>query len=68
MKNYMAFMNQTSVPVLIVMGSLLLLFLMIAVYAALAVSGRADEQSERAWAAWCQSHPDIESKADGSGV
>ena len=62
MKNFMAFMNQTSAPVLIVMGSLLLLFLMIA------VSGRADEQSERAWAAWCQSHPDIESKADGSGV
>ena len=68
MESFMAFMNQTGVPVLIVMGSLLLLFLMITVYAALVVSGRADEQSERAWAAWCQSHPESERKADGSGV
>lgn len=68
MKDVMAFMNQTGVPVLIVMGALLLLFLVIALYAALVVSGRADEQNERAWAAWCQSHPDIESKADGSCV
>ena len=68
MEDFMAFMNQTGVPVLIVMGSLLLLFLMIAVYAALVVSGRADEQSERAWAAWCQSHPDPGDSTERSGV
>ena len=67
MEEFMAFMNQTGVPVLIVMGSLLLLFLMIAVYAALVVSGRADEQSER-WAAWCQSHPDPGDSTERSGV
>ena len=68
MKDCMAFMNQTGVPVLIVMGSLLLLLLVIAVYAALVVSGCADEQSERAWAAWFQSHPDGNNQLDGSGV
>ena len=68
MEDFMAFMNQTGVPVLIVMGSLLLLFLMIALYAALVVSGRADEQNERACVVWCQSHADSERKADGSGV
>jgi len=68
MNDISAFLYQTGTPVLIVTGGLLLLFLLLFVYAALVVSSRADEQMERDWAAWCQSHPDSESKADGSGV
>ena len=63
-----AFLYQTGTPVLIVTGGLLLLFLLLFVYAAMVVSSRADEQMERDWTEWCQSHPDSESKADGSGV
>ena len=68
MEDLMAFMNQTGVPVLIVMGALLLLFLVIALYAALVVSGHADEQNERAWVVWCQSHPDPGNSTERSGV
>lgn len=68
MEDFMAFMNQTGVPVLIVMGALLLLFLMIALYAALVVSVHADEQNERAWAVWCQGHPDPGNSTERSGV
>jgi len=68
MNDISAFLYQTGTPVLIVTGGLLLLFLLLFVYAALVVSSRADEQMERDWAAWCQSHPDGNNNMDGSGV
>ncbi len=68
MNDISAFLYQTGTPVLIVIGGLLLLFLLLFVYAALVVSSRADEQMERDWAAWCQSHPDGNNNMDGSGV
>ena len=68
MNDISAFLYQTGTPVLIVIGGLLLLFLLLFVYAALVVSSRADEQMERDWAVWCQSHPDGNNNMDGSGV
>ena len=68
MNDISAFLYQTGTPVLIVTGGLLLLFLLLFVYAALVVSSRADEQMERDWAAWCQSHLDGNNSMDGSGV
>ncbi len=68
MNDISAFLYQTGTPVLIVTGGLLLLFLLLFVYAAMVVSSRADEQMERDWAAWCQSHPDGNNNMDGSGV
>ena len=68
MNDISAFLYQTGTPVLIVTGGLLLLFQLLFVYAALVVSSRADEQMERDWAAWCQSHPDGNNNMDGSGV
>ena len=68
MNDISAFLYQTGTPVLIVIGGLLLLFLLLFVYAAMVVSSRADEQMERDWAAWCQSHPDSNNNMDGSGV
>ena len=68
MDGFMAFINQTGVPVLIVIGSLLLLFLVIAVYAALVVAGYEDKQSERARDARCQSYPEQGKSTERSGV
>ena len=68
MNDISAFLYQTGTPVLIVTGGLLLLFLLLFVYAALVVTSRTDEQMERDWAAWCQSHPDGNNNMDGSGV
>ena len=56
MANFVAFMNQTDVPVVTVLCILLSLLLTALIYSALVASARAEEQSEREWAAWNQAH------------
>ena len=56
MANFVAFMNQTDAPVVTVLCVLLSLLLTALIYSALVASARAEEQSEREWAAWNQAH------------
>lgn len=56
MANFVAFMNQTDALVVTVLCILLSLLLTALIYSALVASARAEEQSEREWAAWNQAH------------
>lgn len=63
MRDMIAFMNRNGSPALIVTGgALLLLFL----FAAFKASSRADEQSEREWAAWRAAHPETNPDMTGA--
>lgn len=63
MRDMIAFMNRNGAPALIVAGGALLLLFLLAAFKA---SSRADEQSEREWAAWRAAHPEINPDRTGA--
>ena len=68
MAGFIAHMNQPGSLGLIVMACLLFVIFLLIIYAAMTASARADAQSERSWAAWCQSHAEQHESTEGSGV
>ena len=66
MRDMIAFMNRNGAPALIVAGGALLLLFLLFLFAALKASSRADEQSEREWAAWRAAHPEINPDRTGA--
>ena len=68
MKEFMAFMNQTGAPILIVIGAVLLLMLPLFFFAAFKVAHCADEQQEQECAAWRVAHFQSNPDTDGSSI
>ena len=68
MKEFMAFMNQTGAPILIVIGAVLLLMLLLFFFAAFKVAHCADEQQKQKCAAWSAAHSQSNPDTDGSSI
>ena len=66
MRDMIVFMNRNGAPALIVAGGALLLLFLLFLIAAFKASSHADEQSERAWAAWRAAHPEINPDRTGA--